>query len=422
MKNKANVTNASIDSAGLPKDYRQAIAEYIWNGFDAKATHVNLYAEANELGHIQRIVIEDNGEGIPLETLNISFGNFLDSLKKKNIQRSSYTRGKKGKGRFSFSLFATRATWHTVYLHEGSLLEYSIVIERNQKDEYEDINKVISKATHTGTKVILEGVFGITAAQLSSAEFNTFLAQEFGWFLLLNKDLGFNLSISDEPLAYEQLILEKDAVVWTIADHQEQVYPFRINYIRWGDSIGDRYYYYFLNKDKVEIAKELTSYNNNAIDFHHSVYIESPFFDSFERESLADGEQDNLFSQLNHHIVYRKLNSDLKEFLYRKQKKYIKEKAAATYLADIEQKAVLPVFSSAEQDKKQDLLHVIKELYCIQPKIFMGIKTETEKTLIGLLHLLLSTPQRDNILPLMEQLAPLTEEERSLLSKVLKLN
>lgn len=127
MKNKANVTNASIDSAGLPKDYRQAIAEYIWNGFDAKATHVNLYAEANELGHIQRIVIEDNGEGIPLETLNISFGNFLDSLKRK-IYNAPLTPGvKKEKVVFLFHysphgrpgrpfIFTKEVFWNTVLL------------------------------------------------------------------------------------------------------------------------------------------------------------------------------------------------------------------------------------------------------------------------------------------------------------------
>ena len=34
MKNKTNINNSSIESAGIPKDYKQAIAELIWNGFE----------------------------------------------------------------------------------------------------------------------------------------------------------------------------------------------------------------------------------------------------------------------------------------------------------------------------------------------------------------------------------------------------
>lgn len=74
MINKANLTNASIESAGLPKDYTQALAEYIWNDFDTKASRVNIQFTANELGYLERILIEDNGEGIPHETFDESFG------------------------------------------------------------------------------------------------------------------------------------------------------------------------------------------------------------------------------------------------------------------------------------------------------------------------------------------------------------
>ena len=51
------------------QDYRLAIAEYIWNSFDAKASNVDIQFEANELGHISYFVISDNGEGINLSTI-----------------------------------------------------------------------------------------------------------------------------------------------------------------------------------------------------------------------------------------------------------------------------------------------------------------------------------------------------------------
>ncbi|MBB2950169.1 ATP-binding protein [Sphingobacterium sp. JUb56] len=82
MKNNTRITNASIESADLPKDTKHVIAEYIWNGFDAKATEVSVDIRSNALGFIESISIRDNGEGIARETLDYSFGNFLDSLKK----------------------------------------------------------------------------------------------------------------------------------------------------------------------------------------------------------------------------------------------------------------------------------------------------------------------------------------------------
>ena len=40
MRSKVTLGDKSIDNAGIPSDYKLAISEYIWNGFDAKATNV----------------------------------------------------------------------------------------------------------------------------------------------------------------------------------------------------------------------------------------------------------------------------------------------------------------------------------------------------------------------------------------------
>lgn len=49
MRSKVTTSDKSIDNAGIPSDYRLAIAEYIWNSFDAKASNVDIQFEANEL-------------------------------------------------------------------------------------------------------------------------------------------------------------------------------------------------------------------------------------------------------------------------------------------------------------------------------------------------------------------------------------
>lgn len=422
MKNSTKITNASIESAGLPKDAKQVIAEYLWNGFDAKATVVAIDITSNQLGYIEQISISDNGEGIAPDTLDYSFGNFLDSLKKGQPKRTSYTRGKKGKGRFAFSLFATRATWYTVVAAGDSLIEYKLVIDRDAKEEYDKSEPQPSTALNTGTTVVLEGVFGLNAMTLQSEEFVDFLAQEFGWFLHLNKDMGYSIKINGKPISYQQLIQETDETSFTIYSPEENSFVFKVNYIRWKYPIGDRYYYYFLNSHKAEVAKLLSSFNNNAIDFHHSVYVESSFFNGFEMSDMMLSGEGNLFSEKEQQVVYRKLLVELRDMLERKQKKYVRDQAVDIKLQELVRKDLLPHYNSSDVDKqrKVTLLRLVQELYIADPRAFVGVKADLIRTYLGFLDLLLQTDRKNEILPIVERAIPLSDKERERIAKILK--
>lgn len=421
MKNSTKITNASIESAGLPKDAKQVIAEYVWNGFDAKASIVSIDISSNELGYIDRIRIADNGEGISPDTLNYSFGNFLDSLKKVQPKRTSYTRGKKGKGRFSFSLFATRAIWNTVVAVDDELMQYNLVIDRDAKETYDNTELQPSNAAHTGTTVVLEGVFGLNAFTLESEEFVDFMAQEFGWFLHLNKDLGYSIKINGKPISYQQLIQETDETSFTVYSPQENSFVFKVNYIRWKYPIGDRYYYYFMDSSKLEVAKLLSSFNNNAIDFHHSVYVESAFFNGFEQSDMTLSSEGNLFSEKEQQVVHRKLLTELRDMLDRKQKKYVREQAVDIKLQELIKKDLLPRYNSSDTDKqrKAKLLLLIQELYIADPRAFVGIKVDLIRTYLGFLDLLLQTDRKAEILTIVEQAIKLSDKERERIKSIL---
>ncbi|GAA4169886.1 ATP-binding protein [Sphingobacterium ginsenosidimutans] len=422
MKKNTQITNLSIESAGLPKDPKLVIAEYIWNGFDAKATEVDIAIDSNELGYINSISISDNGEGIVFDTLPYSFGNFLDSVKKNSIKRSSYTRGKKGKGRFSFSLFATRAIWNTIVKEEGELKTYRIQIDRDSKEQYDVSESTLVENQQTGTRVRLEGVFGLNSSHLESQEFIDFMAQEFGWFLYLNRDLGHTIRINGAPLRYDHLIQETDLLSWTLYSPEgDSSYTFQVNYIRWNQQIGDRYYYYLRNSEKREVAKVLSSFNNNAIDFHHSVYVTSNFFDTFEQEDISVSTDVNLFTGKEKQVVYRNLLAELRDFLDRKQKKYVRENAVAVKLAELEKKGFLPHYDQTEKDRKrkETLLALVQEIYIIDPRIFFGVKTDLIRTYLGFLDLLLQTEKSAEILPILEKAIPLSDKERSRIKQIL---
>jgi len=422
MKKNTKITNLSIESAGLPKDPKLVIAEYIWNGFDAKATEIDMAIDSNGLGYINSISISDNGEGIVFNTLPYSFGNFLDSVKKNSIKRSSYTRGKKGKGRFSFSLFATRAIWNTIVKEEENLKAYRIQIDRDSKEQYDVSESIPVENQPTGTRVRLEGDFALNSSYFESNEFMDFMAQEFGWFLYLNRDLGYTVRINGTMLLYDHLIQEADLLSWTLYSPDGNLsYSFHINYIRWSRQIGDRYYYYLRNSEKREIAKVLSSFNNNAINFHHSVYVTSDFFDAFEQEDISISTDINLFTGKEKQVIYRNLLAELRDFLDRKQKKYVRENAVATKLSELEKKGFLPTYDQNDKDKKRKeiLLALVQEIYIIEPRIFFGVKTDLIRTYLGFIDLLLQTEKSADVLHIVEKAISLTDKERSRIKQLL---
>ena len=64
-----SVKNQSIDSSGITSDYKTAISEYVWNGFEANATKVNIEYTPNEAFGIKELIIKDNGDGINYDEL-----------------------------------------------------------------------------------------------------------------------------------------------------------------------------------------------------------------------------------------------------------------------------------------------------------------------------------------------------------------
>lgn len=84
VKHKLSASSRSVINSGLTDDYRQAIVEYIWNGFDAEAKIVDIqYRKADEIGNLTYLIIADNGKGIKRDMLEYTFGQFLDSQKKR---------------------------------------------------------------------------------------------------------------------------------------------------------------------------------------------------------------------------------------------------------------------------------------------------------------------------------------------------
>src|SRR6202011_6175528 len=79
-----------------------AVAELIWNGLDADAPAITVDLEDDKLGGLERIIVTDNGHGIPHAEAPTLFGNLGSSWKKHGAHTKIHKRlhGQEGRGRF----------------------------------------------------------------------------------------------------------------------------------------------------------------------------------------------------------------------------------------------------------------------------------------------------------------------------------
>ena len=118
MRYPLSVKSKSVETSGIPRDYKEALCEYVWNGFEANATTISITHTINVLGGIEEICISDNGSGICFETIQDTFGAFLAS-QKNALSLKIKSKVNQGKGRFAGFSFANRIKWDTVCAENG---------------------------------------------------------------------------------------------------------------------------------------------------------------------------------------------------------------------------------------------------------------------------------------------------------------
>ena len=414
-KHNTKITYKSIEQS-LVKDYKRSLAEFIWNGYDAGASKISIEYEANEIGFITQLKIIDNGSGISIDNIDLTFGQFLDSQKEISNNYSGIIKGKKGKGRFAFMTFCNRAKWITTCKNNYDYLSYDILLNKETLPEFTTDNNILNKYSQTGTVVEFSNFTELTSDLLESNDLYDFLTDEFGWFLFLNKKDNFSLKINDKNIDYNDIIEYSLPTNINIED-----FEFDINFIKWKRNIGDKYYFYFLNNDCKIVDRQHTSFNNKTEDFHHSVYINSSFFDNFFVTKEENGQAFPEFGNTRESSAYKKLLRELNQIVTEQEKEFIREKKADNLIEKYKKENIFPSFKNNPYDKlrQEHLESVVKEIYCLNPKIFQGLRNPQSKTLVGFLNLLLDSEQRDNIIKILEGIIDLTDEERSSFAKIL---
>lgn len=411
----------SVETSGITKDYREALCEYIWNGFEANATTVSVSFTCNSLEGIESVIVQDNGDGICYETIDDTFGAFLASSKS-GLSLQLKSKANKGKGRFSCYAFATEATWNTVVDSIDGRISYSIRINSENKNEYDVLEAShVDETIDTGTIVTITGISDLLRSDLESDELKAALLKMFAWYLYLNRKKGISIILNGTKIDFEEYI---DSTASITEDVQIDGETFSITLIVWTEKINENFCSYYLDEDGVLHGKDTTTFNRNTINFNHSVYVKSTFFTHIDNVSLT-----NFSSEIDGQIcmdeeersILRKLKRIIQDLISKQMNDYMVGQANKAVAAMVDRKT-FPFFGEGiyDQMRKRDLIQVTKAMYCVAPRIFHNLKDVQEKSLLGLLNLLLNTDERENVISIIESIVELTPLQREEFAVILK--
>lgn len=420
MKQNINISTNGIKKVLKNYNPKLAIAEFIWNGFDAQASVIEFNYKANDFGRVEYIEIIDNGYGINFEQLDEKFKRFYSSEKAIDIEaienkHISTTHGKNGVGRLTFFVFADQARWETVFKKGKHFFSGNISINTEKLDTYIPSATEKVSTTQTFTKATFHNLS--ISAELIEREIMPFLVNEFCWFLELNREKNYKIIINGEPLDYNPIIEDSDNF---IVKYNENLMAFDCRYIQWKERPHKELSkFYFIDNGNDEVFKDYTTWNKKGDEFYHSIYVKSHFFEGFDYKTNENRGLNNLFAGSKNSIEYKYLISELNIYLRKKRKPFLHSSAVKLF-NKYEEDGIFPTYKNEWETiyKKTLLEETLIGLYEAQPKLFVSLNNDQKKVFVRFLDLLLDSHERDHTFKIVEEIVDLDSEERESLAKL----
>jgi hypothetical protein len=405
----------------------KAIAEFVWNGFDAKATIINIdfEIENKESDIYKEIRITDNGTGICYEELSNKFKKFHESHKShKSISNNSnvdLTRGKNGCGRLTFFKFARFAKWKTHYKIGYNIMSYEINANNDDIKQYS--TTVPTNSTESiGTSVVFNEIERIISTNFIEKTLIPFLKAEFAWFLELKEE--HQIFVNGKELDYSSIIAENDDFPIDVTVNRK-TYVFNCKYIRWNKKLNDEYSRFYLLNSQLELKNnQTTKLNKKGDEFWHSVIIVDDFFNNvnYEENENNNHQQRLFFGTIEDKGSFTRLIHRLNDYLKNKRRPFLRGKSNAL-INKYEEENVFPEFGEEEWDKvrKKGLEDLVKNLYEVEPAVFMKLNKEQKCVFLRLLNMVMDSGERDNLLKIIGEIVDLDSKDREEFAKILEI-
>ena len=134
-----------------------AIAELVWNGFDAGSEKVQVFFDFNDMDGIKSIRVRDSGHGIQRPDVEKLFGNLGASWKKSAARVNGRAlHGKNGKGRFKAFALGDWVEWDTTYRINDKTYKYKITGKSLSLDDFDVTDPIEVVGRETGTEVFIQ--------------------------------------------------------------------------------------------------------------------------------------------------------------------------------------------------------------------------------------------------------------------------
>lgn len=273
----------------------QAVAELIWNGFDADAKGIEVRIVRNTLDAVEEIRISDNGHGMQFtEALEVfrKFGGSWKKEKQRSRTRSRMLHGQDGQGRYRAFALGHLVTWESTAKYEsGALQTITVSGKRSNLTDFEVSDPELAETDTTGTTVTIRNLV---------KEFRTFddpkgvaeqLAVRFAASLREYPEIEIRFDGEDvDPRKFEELYREYDLDPVTFEDGVEHKLSLAI--IEWNIGSIDRALYFC---DANGFAFDKQAPGIHAPEFVFTAYIRSDGIRQLEENAafaFGDGHPD----------------------------------------------------------------------------------------------------------------------------------
>ncbi|WP_459678749.1 ATP-binding protein [Rhodococcus sp. no. 34] len=192
------VTPGTTMLESLIKTPQVGLCELIWNAFDEDAKTVTVRVERNDLGGLDLIEVEDDGNGMNRQKAAQSFSTVGDSWKLMPGTKSDNGRpvhGKHGRGRYAAFSLGTSVNWVSTSEAVQNAQLVTIQVEGNRSDLAKfQIADVPLDGAHTGTRVVIGAVTAEAIAAFDTPEIlRQRILTEFALHLERHQDFSIKL-------------------------------------------------------------------------------------------------------------------------------------------------------------------------------------------------------------------------------------
>lgn len=268
-----------------------ALAELVWNGFDAESDRVQIFLDENGVGGLNTIRIRDYGHGIYRPDADNLFGSLGESWKrKKSRQNGRALHGKSGKGRFKAFGLGNFVEWNTTYKgDDGKNWTYKIVGESTALDDFEIYDPKQANGTPTGTEVVISNLkreYGVllkdSARQELAKTFAVYLTEYPGISLDYN---GFTI----DPKSVQDYRMDYPNEDVTLIDGRKT--SVAVSVIEW--TIPTERVYLLCDSKGISLHEIPIGQQIRARGFYFTSYIKTDHFRELDKDNQLSLEEMN---------------------------------------------------------------------------------------------------------------------------------